>query len=37
MVDSELGEIPEGWGVISTGEFIKQDILEKNQDGNHGE
>ena len=37
MVDSELGLIPEGWEVLPIDELIKRGILEKNQDGNHGE
>jgi type I restriction enzyme S subunit len=37
MVDSELGLIPEGWEALPIDELIKRGILEKNQDGNHGE
>ena len=37
MVDSELGLIPEDWEVLPIDELIKRGILEKNQDGNHGE
>ena len=39
MVDSnsEFGLIPEGWEVLPINELIKRGILEKNQDGNHGE
>ncbi|MBW4647250.1 MAG: restriction endonuclease subunit S [Kastovskya adunca ATA6-11-RM4] len=39
MIDStsEFGLIPEGWEVLPIDELIKRGILEKNQDGNHGE
>lgn len=35
--NSEFGLIPEGWEVVPINELIKRGILEKNQDGNHGE
>lgn len=37
MVESELGLIPQGWETPQIQELIERGVLEKNQDGNHGE
>jgi len=34
---TELGEIPEEWEVLTVGELIKEKIILRIQDGNHGE
>lgn len=36
LVESELGKIPSGWEVKTIGDLINEDIIYKNQDGNHG-
>jgi len=35
--ETELGKIPKEWDFLSVGELVKQNILDKPLDGNHGE
>jgi type I restriction enzyme S subunit len=35
--DSPLGEIPESWEVVKVGDLLRNGVLSKIQDGNHGE
>ena len=35
--ETELGKIPKEWNFLSVGELVKQNILDKPLDGNHGE
>jgi type I restriction enzyme S subunit len=37
MIESELGDIPKGWKYLTIQELIDEKIIDKNQDGNHGE
>lgn len=34
---TEIGEVPEEWGVATIGELLSDDVLGDVQDGNHGE